>query len=494
MERMQGRYCCLIARNGNGQMTPENRIGNPFSIPLAWCLLCTPLSLAGEPSANPSADERARAASLVKQLGHEDYQTREAAQAALRSLGMRAKVALEATLKEPVEEEVLLRATLLLRPLWMAEAQAAERAWLSEHLGPLFGARDFGPQAAKSLVKPAALGGKEPDPKPKPKPGEPEVAREKALEWLHLAQEEDGHWDSVKYGTQVNADLEQTSLALLAFLSTGHTERVGLYKGTVCRAVQWLKKQQRKDGAFLRPGEQEVDGLAHALAGFALSETACMGRTPETKVCAQNAVNYSLSTHQSVTKDGPSGFGRRAQSNTPDLFTTTFATMHLKSAKVAGLNVPSAGFDGVIRFLETLEDRERAAFRLSPDLKPTVRATFMGCLCRQFLGWKREDLETCVQKAVDQFKGPSTGEDASDLLGNYVGTLVLFQQAIDLERWRTWDGRQKSSLIAAERKEGAAQGSYDPSGEWSGAGRVFSTSISRLCFSIYYRWGFPLER
>ena len=58
-----------------------------------------------------------------------------------------------------------------------------------------------------------------------------------ALRWLAYHQEAEGHWDSRKCGSEEKIDTAVTSLALLAFLGAGHSEKHGENKETVKRAI-----------------------------------------------------------------------------------------------------------------------------------------------------------------------------------------------------------------------------------------------------------------
>lgn len=105
---------------------------------------------------------------------------------------------------------------------------------------------------------------------------------------------------------------------------------------------------------------------------------------------------------------------------------------------------------------------------------------------RQFMGWKREDLAPQVTAAVQAFKGPSTGKDDSNVVANYFGTLAVFQQGGQL--WKDWNTKMKQSLVEAQGVGGNTKGSWEASGAWSGAGRVFATAMNALCLEVYYRY------
>ena len=192
-----------------------------------------------------------------------------------------------------------------------------------------------------------------------------------------------------------------------------------------------------------------------------------------------------MHVHQIGKGSDRAGFGRTPKSVSPDLFTTTLFILQLKFAKVASLKVDPAAFQGAIKFLDQVDDPETKAFRWVPNGKSSPQATLMGCVARQELGWKREDLAPYVEKAVKEYPDPSTGAETSDVLCNYFGTLAAFQQGGEL--WKTWFDKLKKSLVEDQRKGGAADGSWNPSGQWTGAGRVFATAMNCLCLEVYYR-------
>ncbi|MCZ7647504.1 MAG: hypothetical protein M5U26_19980 [Planctomycetota bacterium] len=430
-------------------------------LPAAW----------GE-EAQATGEEQDRIARLVAQLGAEDFAAREAAELALLKVRGKAKPALEAASRH-LDPEVRLRATRLagrvedaeFNAQWLANIQGAWPEGLKEGklVGPLLGAAD------PSNPPPPLEETEERVP--------PEEGRDPVLEWLSQRQDPSGRWDSRGHGAQVNADLEQTALAVLAFLGAGHTQKVGKYKQRVRAGVDWLIRQQNPQGGFLRAEGTQVDGVAHALAGLALAEASGMGRVPETKAAAQLALYYAAGQHQSLKEDKPYGFGRTARSEHPDLFTTTLFVMQFKSAKVAGLAVKPESFQGMLDFLDAVDRTTEHQFSFVPSGKPSAQATFFGCLARQFLGWKKEDLAPYVEQARKTLPTPQVVSPESDLMTNWMGTLACFQQGGDT--WKEWNEGLKKETI-----DNLLNGRATPHGLWSGAGRVFATSLNRICLEF----------
>jgi hypothetical protein len=62
----------------------------------------------------------------------------------------------------------------------------------------------------------------------------------------------------------------------------------------------------------------------------------------------------------------------------------------------------------------------------------------------------------------------------------------MFQKGGD--HWKTWNEHLKVSLPEAQKKGGAEDGSWDPTGAGSDDDRVMSTALAVLCLEVYYRY------
>jgi hypothetical protein len=400
---------------------------------------------------------------LIDQLGDDDYDRRVEAQQKISEVGVPAGEHLAAAL-DTDDPEVRLRINTLLPVIVREQALQQERSFLLQRYKNVFGLNKFTRADASELGDPTNHG----------------LLVESALQWLLKNQEDDGRWDSVKHGAQVNADVAHTSLAVMTFLGAGHTLKVGSYKKHVQKGIAWLIKQMRDDGAFLQDGKP-VDAIAQALAGVALSECSGMSVLKNDsleKVCAQKACDFSCSAFR--CEDG--GFGA-AGSNIPDLFTTTLVTMQMYCAKVAGLKVSSADFEHVLHYLESLFDAKENTFKLAAGLMPSGRATYLGCACRMFLNFKRAELAPAVAAAARLYGEP--GSEHGDVLGDYFAALVSFHARG--EHWKNFHPKLMQS-IGQQSRDAEAAGSYPSRGEWSGAGTVFQTALRGLSFEVYYRY------
>lgn len=328
-----------------------------------------------------------------------------------------------------------------------------------------------------------------------------ESAVDKGLEWLARKQEADGHWDTVKFNAGKKCDVSMTGLALLAFLGAGHTEKVGKYKENVQRAVAWLKSIQHDDGKYFLDGEASYGpGYHHSIAGMAMAEAAGMSRIADTKASAQKAIDYTIEKHQVGDGSDKGGFRYSPKSRTQDISVSGWFVMQLKSAKVAGLKVDPASFDGASKFIDSCEIKgnpnepysgHRYCYGPKRDARP--RTTAIGCLARQFMGWKKEELQGGVEWFVEKGGLPSKRKYKHiDLYYVYYGTLCVFQQGGEL--WKKWNDDLKKILLDNQRKDGDEDGSWDPAGAYSNTwGRVGQTALAVLSLEVYYRY-LPMYR
>lgn len=341
-------------------------------------------------------------------------------------------------------------------------------------------------------------------------------ANEDGLKWLAYHQEADGHWDSKKYGAEKKTDTAVTSLALLAFLGAGHSEKVGGDKDNVRRAVEWLKSRQNASGKVFETTDDagvENEAYATAMAMLALGESAAMANKPETKTAAQWAVTYCTEVYPlkrgALDAQGQQTFTLDSTVTTPIV---GWNVMALKSAKVAGLKVPHGAFDPIIEYLDSVDHKleKPKGEEIGPsdywyrkdqrvgNGHPAHRMTAIGCLCRQFLGWKKEDLHSTVAHVVEQSGLPVWNEKTEnvDVYYWYIATLCTFQQGNayfvdalgDNTMWRTWSDAKNKALLDNQRKDGDYAGSWDVKGDaardW---GRVGQTALGCLCMEIYVR-------
>lgn len=347
-----------------------------------------------------------------------------------------------------------------------------------------------------------------------------EAAVAKALAWLKLQQDGDGSWslqrpycDGGLHENRVAA----TAMALLAFQGSGNTPTQGEYQNLlafqesgskpprgknrkkVVSGVLWLLIHQMEDGHFAdrqqqpegdRRQQPENQGLyAHALATIALCELYAMTKDAELAGPARRALAYALAAQ------GPNGGWRYKPRENGDMSVTAWYMRALRSAQMAGLEVPAPRLVGIDAFLNSvaIDHGKRYGYRQerpnTPAAPETMATSAAGLLCRQYRGWPRDDrrLEDGIQRIVNQ--GDTLDwQLASDAYACHAFTQVAHHMGG--HTWRLWNDRMKNVLTKAQVKGGREDGSWDPTIDNHGkeGGRLFVTCFCTYMLQVYYRY------
>ncbi|MDP6524467.1 MAG: terpene cyclase/mutase family protein [Kiritimatiellia bacterium] len=164
----------------------------------------------------------------------------------------------------------------------------------------------------------------------------PEVERavERGLAALAKEQKVDGSWDG-SYGRNVG----ETSLCIMAFMSTGNLPGEGQYGETVARALNWVIKQAKPSGLieYDKQTKRAAVMYGHALSTLMLSEVWGQTRRQDVGKVLRNAVKLILQVQ------GPAGgWGYKTKPEDGDTSVCVMQMFALKSAHEAGIHVPSA--------------------------------------------------------------------------------------------------------------------------------------------------------
>ncbi len=316
-----------------------------------------------------------------------------------------------------------------------------------------------------------------------------------ALRWLATHQSDDGRWNAALYGAgqerQVaghnregagaKADTGITGLALLAFLGDGHTHLDGPYRQVVQSGLDFLIRSQARDGSLSGDAETFSAMYCHGMAAFALAEAYGMTGDPRLEVPVKKAVAYTLLAQHPTQ----GGWRYRPGDAFGDTSQLGWQLMALKSAELAGVEVPQAARDGMIRFLKSVSHGKRgglASYRAGEQSNRVMTAEAL--FCRQLLGMTRAN--PASDEAGDYLLQELPGQQIN-LYYWYYGTLAMYQ--LQDKHWETWNEALQKVLLERQLQFGADQGSWDPDCIWGGyGGRVYSTALATLCLEVYYRF------
>ncbi|OVE74220.1 hypothetical protein BVX94_00980, partial [bacterium B17] len=309
-----------------------------------------------------------------------------------------------------------------------------------------------------------------------------------SLDWFTKNQEKDGHWSLGKHGGNSAHDVGGTSLALLCYYGWGAKHnQTGKHQETVKRALDWLKFKMRKEGdlrGWLRR-RYEADKLLgnmydHSLGTIALCEAYSLTKDEALLEPAERAVKFLIKA-----QNNEMGGWRYKPGEDSDTSSLGWAFMALKSAEMAGIEVPKKSFEGAERWLKSVSGGKSGGtygYQKHETKRPAMVAT--GMFCRQLAGVPKTDPR--MYESVSYMATHPLSAEEIDFYYIYYGTLVLYQHQGPV--WEKWNAQMKAILLARQHKKGRKAGSWDPS-MWYGfqMGRVGATAIGTLSLEVYYR-------
>jgi hypothetical protein len=343
-----------------------------------------------------------------------------------------------------------------------------------------------------------------------------------SLTWLIHHQAADGRWDSAAFGCEcgkaaegscdgagaADFDVGVTGLAILAFEGAGYglnssIQIHGIRAGDAVRqGIEWLLRQQQADGCI---GDWNAPKAmyAHVMASLALCESLALsgGDDDRLRGAAQRAIDWLV-----AAQTPGAGWRYTPRCGTSDTDVTGWCLLALKAAKLAQLNVPGAGFDGIRAWLEAAtdaaartgytgrgNDHDAIEGRREPfatHATPTAIALAGAVLLRRPEDPHNESRVAWIMRDLPAWDGPRI-----DFCYWYWGSMALFQyDGSGGSDWKSWRGALHTLLRSRQHREPTLcnYGSWDPVDRWGHVGgRVYATAICTLMFQFYYIYDVP---
>jgi hypothetical protein len=248
----------------------------------------------------------------------------------------------------------------------------------------------------------------------------------------------------------------------------------------VNKAIEWLVKNQKADGDLFTGGEGNAHMYSHGIATIALCEAYGMSKDPALLNPAQQAVNFIVGAQHGV------GGWRYHPGQPGDTSVVGWQIMALKSAQMAGLNVPQQTLDRTRKWLETTvagsgQNTGRFGYQNASG-QPAMTAEAL--LCLEYLGAERTDPRVIGGAKFLLSRLPQKGQDTSYYW--YYGTQVMYH--MQGQYWLPWNESLSDILIETQRKDGPMSGTWDPNDNWEkSGGRIYATALRLLMLEVYYR-------
>jgi hypothetical protein len=328
--------------------------------------------------------------------------------------------------------------------------------------------------------------------------GKTENAVALGLGWLERQQHRSGLWSlKGKYSNGSRSENVEaaTAMALLAFQGAGYTptgDTQDPFTRVVRKAWEALLARMDENGRFYHDGQPRTHRLyTQAQCTIALCELFAMTGDAQYFDAAQKAVDHCVEIQT------PGGGWRYEPGEAGDMSVTGWFVMALQSARMAGIEVPSPVFEQIEAFLDSVQRADpdgydvgsRYAYR--PGDGATLTLSAEGLLCRQYLGWSRDDprLVAGVEYLLANLPEPQK----HNVYYWYYATQVLHH--MEGKPWQAWNDVMRELLPETQIKRGRERGSWDPRGDrWgSDGGRLYVTCLSICTLEVYYRH-LPLYR
>jgi Squalene-hopene cyclase C-terminal domain len=314
-----------------------------------------------------------------------------------------------------------------------------------------------------------------------------EAAVERGLRWLAAQQQKNGGWsfvpndpDGLNYKNpgRTPRTAAATGLALLPFLGAGYTQKTGPYRELVEKGLYYLQTRASTDEHGTRIQDDSKKPMySQGICALVLCEAYQMTGDESLRGVAQGAIDYIV-----YAQDKRGGGWRYHHGDPGDTTVTGWQVMALKSAEAAGLNVPSPCFQGVSRFLNSVQSDRGAQYGyMNTAARPTTTA--VGLLLRMYTGWPREHIG--LRRGVNLLS--KWRPSPTDLYYDYYATQVMSHYGGT--KWERWNKAMRDYLIKTQATGQLEAGSwYFPDRHGDVGGRLYNTAAAVMTLEIYYRY------
>jgi len=301
-------------------------------------------------------------------------------------------------------------------------------------------------------------------------------AVERALVYLQRSQSEDGSF-AHNYGDSVGIP----ALVGMAILSKGYTPMEGPYAETLNRSIDFIVRNQRRDGLLVKGSGGSGPMYAHNIATLFLSE--CSGMVdPERQARISRVLPRAIALilrAQAAPKESKryhGGWRYHPNSSDSDTSCSGWALMALKSAKLNGAPIPDRAIKDAVAYLHRHQDNLGAFGYSSAGDRHAISLTGMGLLCLELCGEHGSERTT---KAADwllrHFRDLSGV--SHETYGNYYNAQGMFQ--VGGRHWREYADWMYANYLSKQKSDG----SWDS----RSAGPIYGTSMMVLAFTVPHR-------
>jgi Prenyltransferase and squalene oxidase repeat len=304
----------------------------------------------------------------------------------------------------------------------------------------------------------------------------------RALEYLKKGQQPDGAWVSGGFGPATSV----TSLAVMAFLAAGHVPgEPGPYRESIEKGIRYVLAHQHQNG-LLASNTSNGPMYCHGISTLMLAEVAGMTPDRELGTRIQTALGRGMKlilAAQNVSKSAEHAGGWRYQpsSNDSDISVTGWQLMALRAAKAAGCEVPASSIDRAVAYLKRCAVKQGGGFGYQPGGGPNNARTGTGILALEICG---EHLTSeAVAGAEYLLKHPPHWSTQYFFYEVYYCSIGMFQ--LGDKYFLPYYSKLAAILLA--RQQGDGSWLSDDGNDRTG-GRNYCTAMAVLALTVEYRY------
>lgn len=326
-----------------------------------------------------------------------------------------------------------------------------------------------------------------------------EAAVARGLRWIAEHQNDNGSWSLDRFSKTgeckgrcghpgYHTDMAGTALALLPFLGAGQTHEQGQYRNAVDAGLRWLVNEQQPNGDLPSPF-RNTHMYAHGQGSIVLCEAYALTRDSWLREPAQRSIDFIVEAQHAA------GGWRYQPGERGDTSVVGWQLMALRSAQMAGLDVPADVLQRAMRYLDDAQtDSAGGRYAYMPGNSATHVMTAEALLCRQYAGWPQNHpgLVDGVRYLLQSHLPRAKDKRTHNLYYIYYATQVMHHMGGT--PWEDWNYRVRDLLVDTQETKGHAAGSWTPRvGHDEAGGRLYQTALAVCTLEVYYRH-LPLYR
>jgi len=303
-------------------------------------------------------------------------------------------------------------------------------------------------------------------------------AIDRALDYLAKQQRKDGCWLA---GGEKRDPTGISALCVMAFLAKGYTPGEGPYGEVINKGIDFVLAGQLPNGLI---AERSGHGAMydHNISTLMLSEVSGMvdaKRQKKIDDVLPKALKVILSA-QDRQKDPNSAGGWRYQvdSTDSDISCTSWAVMALRSVRYAGTNVPRGAIERALAYFIRCKTSD-GGFAYQPYGGAGLGRTGTALLCMELLGKHRDRLCLAAGDWIKKRFPRNYGEGEFFNYAMYYAAQGMFQLGDDY--WEDFAVKMYEMMLKHQKSDGRWPGIDQ------GAGDSYGTAMAVLAMSVSYR-------